>query len=62
MSILCYAPVTQHLVCELCGDGWDDGGMYRCDTCQRVICADCRATVPEDCPNEFCVECAEESK
>ena len=62
MSILCREWKTEDVCCEICTDSWEQSDLYRCDSCKRVICAACKASVHEDCPNEFCVECVEAGK
>ena len=63
MSILCPEPPHLNAACELCGNTWDDCDLYRCDSCKRIMCEDCKARNADiDCPNEFCIECVEAGK
>lgn len=40
--------------CAFCGEEAD----YSCDVCGKLMCCECNAPMPDDCPNEFCEGCA----
>ena len=63
MSILCREWKTEDVCCEISTDSWEQSDLYRCDSCKRVICEDCKdGNADPDCPNEICVECVEAGK
>lgn len=60
MSILLRIYPLENATCELCGKGWDDCELYRCDYCQSIICEDCKARITDpEFPQEICVDCME---
>ena len=59
MAIIILTDKTRHLACAKCEVGWDGSDLYRCDDCGDVVCDECLAIpADDDCPNEFCKDCA----
>lgn len=47
-------------MCAECGQNFTDCDLYRCDGCDRIICADCLPMQEAFTAAEFCEKCMED--